>query len=157
MFKATTSRSENLGTVSYTHLPDPQRLLHGSRNRRKPGHLGRRTEGAAGPRASEAGHFRGRPRRRGAGDRTDRVADPRLAAGDVYKRQDLDLVFVFTVDDVDGGSRGASALGQPVVAQNLVENSRQPVLICLLYTSPVLLSCGCSGFRRFAVRLPDDV
>ena len=22
---------------------------------------------------------------------------------------------------------------------------------------PVLLSCGCSGFRRFAVRLPDDV
>ena len=31
--------------------PDPQRLLHGSRNRRKPGRLGRRTEGAAGPRA----------------------------------------------------------------------------------------------------------
>lgn len=48
---------------------------------RKPGRLGRRTEGAAGPRAFEAGHFRGRPRRRGAGDRTDRVADPRPAAG----------------------------------------------------------------------------
>ena len=61
--------------------PDPQRLLHGSRNRRKPGRLGRRTEGAARPRAFEAGHFRGRSRRRGAGDRTDRVADPRPAAG----------------------------------------------------------------------------
>lgn len=50
---------------------------------------------------------------------------------------DLDLVFVFTVDDVDGGSRGAAALGQPVVAQNLVENSRQPVLI---------RSCRCHNF-----------
>ena len=42
---------------------------------------------------------------------------------------DFHLVFVLILDDVDGRSRGVAALHEPIVAQKIVENARQPVLI----------------------------
>ena len=53
---------------------------------------------------------------------------------------DFHLVFVLILDDVDGRSRGVVAFGKPVVAQKIVENARQPVLITSYrYHSFVLL------------------
>ena len=53
---------------------------------------------------------------------------------------DFHLVFVLVLDDVDGRSRGVVAFGKPVVAQKIVENARQPVLITSYrYHSFVLL------------------
>ena len=52
----------------------------------------------------------------------------------------FDLVFVVVLQDVDGRSRGVAALYEPIVAQKIVENARQPVLITSCrYHSFVLL------------------